>query len=396
MNEVTFSIKRGMEYLIDWYETRSGELPTELKSRILNVQLKSLHSELMAIKQFHPDLDKFRQAYKEQIKDAILTYPKDKETAKAKFLFAMTTAFANVYLSAWVDGGATLPVNSDASQWLAKREEQERKNVEALFVTLAALLLLKKFNIDDWAEARAEGYSRTFDGIYNVGRMYSIMAVNPNTLIHLDGEDGSDSCIDCQRLKAEEHTVKWVIDNDYCIYPGNTSYACQNWRCLHFWSDRNGKQISMPIKSASFIHLDPTPPQIAQDPKDANSIALRDHNPRLSLYVSGIDIHTGKVMQAFIVDGMWIRNNIWADFTAGGNASRYETFIPENEIWLDVANMPEIDFNLIHETVEHIEMRDDSLDYPHAHSNYANDAEFIARSDPSKVISMLRSLGWQV
>ena len=149
------------------------------------------------------------------------------------------------------------------------------------------------------------------------------------------------------------------------------------------------------MKSLPFRELDPIPPQIADDPKDANVDALKDHSPVLGVYARGKDIDTGEDMVAEIVDGPWIRTNLWIDFTAGGNPSRYP-WIEKNHYWLDNGTIAEADYDLIHETVECLEMRDKKLSYGSAHSRFANSEEYQARKDPSQIVSMLRSLGWMV
>ena len=149
------------------------------------------------------------------------------------------------------------------------------------------------------------------------------------------------------------------------------------------------------MKELPFQELDPIPPQLAEDPKNANIVALKDHDPRMGVYATGIDIDSGKPMIAYLVDGSWIRSNVWQDWTSGGNNGRYP-WIPDEEIWLDVANVNEYDLNLIHETVEDLEMRDIHLQYVPAHSKFANSEEFTARHNPEKIVQMLRMLGWRV
>lgn len=136
------------------------------------------------------------------------------------------------------------------------------------------------------------------------------------------------------------------------------------------------------------------PPQIATDPKDVDASLLKQHDPRVGLYASGTDIHTKEKMSAYLVDGKWIRDNIWTDWTAGGNHSRY-FFVPDGEFWLDIADVNEADVDLIHETTEYLAMRVEGLNYDKGHAR-ANEAEFEVRQYPERSVEMLRSLGWRV
>jgi hypothetical protein len=139
--------------------------------------------------------------------------------------------------------------------------------------------------------------------------------------------------------------------------------------------------------------LNDQPAQTAPDPSKANAAWLRSHDPRRSIYMTGQD-ESGAEMVAYLVDGQAVRDNVWQDFTAGGNHSRYP-WIPPFEYWLDVANSTEYADNLVHETREDRDMRDQGESYEEAHAAGANSAEFAARhgEDPLK---LLASMGWRV
>ena len=149
------------------------------------------------------------------------------------------------------------------------------------------------------------------------------------------------------------------------------------------------------MKILPFQQLDPIPPQIADDPKDANFAALKYHNPVIGIYATGKDIDTGEDMVAEIVDGPWIRVNVFQDFTEGGNHERYP-WCPNNHYWIDTCNINEADETLGHETLEDLEMRDKHLTYGNAHSKFANSVEFELRHHPEKRVEILRMLGWNV
>ena len=133
-------------------------------------------------------------------------------------------------------------------------------------------------------------------------------------------------------------------------------------------------------------------PQINPDPLQANADWLNDHNPRVALYAEGKD-PSGNLIMAWMVDGTQVRNNIWQDWCEGGNHSRYP-WIPLNEYWLGESHINELDYNLIHETVEDRKMQE-GTSYDDAHSYTANPVEYQARhgTDPKEI---LRQLGWNV
>jgi hypothetical protein len=95
---------------------------------------------------------------------------------------------------------------------------------------------------------------------------------------------------------------------------------------------------------------------------------------------------------AFIVNGRYVRNNTFLDFTMGGNHERYE-FVPENEIWIDNANIGEADFILLHELHES-KLMAGGMSYDKAHEA-ANKVEQAARDDPGKLDELLKQEGWE-
>ena len=94
---------------------------------------------------------------------------------------------------------------------------------------------------------------------------------------------------------------------------------------------------------------------------------------------------------AWIVDGKYVRNNIFLDFTQGGNSQRYD-FIPKNEIWLDDCNENEAGYVLLHELIESRLMAG-GMGYDAAHTE-SNTAESAARDDPDKLAALLAAEGW--
>jgi hypothetical protein len=92
----------------------------------------------------------------------------------------------------------------------------------------------------------------------------------------------------------------------------------------------------------------------------------------------------------WIVDGAYIRNNIFIDFTAGGNPERFG-FIPAGEIWIDKDNEAELAFIQLHEMVE-ARLMADGMSYEKAHEA-ANVKESEARDNPDKLPGMIAEEG---
>ena len=77
-------------------------------------------------------------------------------------------------------------------------------------------------------------------------------------------------------------------------------------------------------------------------------------------------IHSYNNLNIFLVDGKYVRKNIFKDFTEGGHDLVYN-FVPRNEIWIDYyLNTNEIKFVIAHEMCERYLMQY-NMEYEMAH-----------------------------
>lgn len=89
------------------------------------------------------------------------------------------------------------------------------------------------------------------------------------------------------------------------------------------------------------------------------------------------------------VDGRYIRDHIYIDFTEGGNSQAY-VWMPPYEIWLDHdIDAGEQNFVKLHELHEYNRMANDGLGYDRAHDS-ANKVEGQARRDPAQTSQLWR------
>ena len=335
--------------------------------------------------------------YSAALMDALWSYINGGALGAARLDFqrAMVEAFTDTFDAGYQDGGGELPTSPEANDWLNSRVEDEQANIDRLFYDLKDLRKDPDFDPSSWVSDRSSGYTATLNDIYSMGKVFGAGEM----ALTFDGDDGQESCPDCQRLKGETHPASWWIENDLIPTQGNSNFQCGGWNCMHGLVDKNGDWVTLnpsvykSVKSSEIT----SPPQIAEDPKLANVKWLIKNNPRVSLYATGVD-EDGSPMFAYVVDGTQIRTNLWNDFTAGGNHARYP-WIPEHEYWLDVTNAAdnetasEADYDLIHETAEDRDMRNNGHDYGFAHSRVANVVEYSARHE-GKTKELLVAQGW--
>lgn len=120
---------------------------------------------------------------------------------------------------------------------------------------------------------------------------------------------------------------------------------------------------------------------------ERNATKSAGSQPHLHKYGENKDV------TVWIVDGQYVRDNIFIDFVSGGNHERYN-FVPSGEIWIDNDNEDEAGFILLHELIESSLMRG-GADYEMAH-NAANASETRARRVPAELAPMLKQEGWTV
>jgi hypothetical protein len=158
---------------------------------------------------------------------------------------AVTDAFTLAFYAGYADAGGSGELPDEAVDWLNGRIEQEIGFADGLFEELKSLRADESKTQDEklsWAEARANGYTGTLNSIYSYGQTYG----GENIMATFDGDDGNESCPDCQRMKGQRHSLKWWREHDLIPRPGNPNYECGNWpgHCHHGLYDDEGNWIA--------------------------------------------------------------------------------------------------------------------------------------------------------
>ncbi len=106
-----------------------------------------------------------------------------------------------------------------------------------------------------------------------------------------------------------------------------------------------------------------------------------------------IENYGSENLRVYLIDGQYVRDNVFIDFTEGGNSYRYD-FVPQGEIWIGGVHVIEVPYVCLHEVTEityalkgGLELTSDQ-DYSVAH-NYANECESAARKAPNTVDKLL-------
>lgn len=186
-----------------------------------------------------------RQEYWARIFDAVFTYLTTSQNINAVKLpmrAAIGTAYPATADMAWIDGGGELPLDEDALSVASAAESAELGYVEELANNLRMLKKDESFNSNEAAavaERHAEGYARSLDRLYN---SIKVLAAGSKMLTFV-GDDGTESCTDCQKYKGKRHKAKWWVAND--AVPPNRNFECGGWQCLHVLADDSGRVYTL-------------------------------------------------------------------------------------------------------------------------------------------------------
>lgn len=181
------------------------------------------------------DYDIIRADYRNRLFDAFIGYLSSGGSV-ARWQNAASRAisedFSAAFYRGYTDAGGELPVDRDDDAWLSTRIPHEWHYLSELFKVLNEWRTSENFTEAD-VKAKAELWADSLDGVYTEGRLRGAK----NKTLEFDGEDGDESCADCQGLKGTRHTIKWIRAHDMVPRPGNVNFECRGYKCQHFWKD---------------------------------------------------------------------------------------------------------------------------------------------------------------
>jgi len=178
------------------------------------------------------DYEAIRNNYWAEVYDSIegyLTSDRPVTAFRNKMLVAMSESFTDAVYDGYQESGGELPLDDDTQSWLGGRVAEER----GFIVDLFSRLKQEWDGIDPIAEAfaRADGYAATLDAVFSQAKMMGAK----NATCEFVGDDGQESCPECQAMKGKRHTIKYILENDLKPYPGTTEYSCHGYHCEHYW-----------------------------------------------------------------------------------------------------------------------------------------------------------------
>lgn len=180
--------------------------------------------------------------YNDAIIETIIKYFTGGSLAASRNAFkrATTEAFGAAIDLGWTDGGNQPPIDADVLAWFNARLNAEFGYIDMLFESMKALKKEDDFDYFQYAVERAAGYVGTLREIYN----YAKLSSSKNIMVTFDGDDGKESCPDCQKYKGKRHRISWFMARN-AVPPYGSGLQChKGGRCEHFLRDDNGNQVT--------------------------------------------------------------------------------------------------------------------------------------------------------
>jgi hypothetical protein len=189
------------------------------------------------------DYDAIRSEYEGRLFDAFMSYIQSGSRAQRSAAGrAVVEAVPAAFERGIEDGGGdTDDIDPEDSAWATAQQGTQIDYLDGVFEWLKDLRA-NDTATEDMIQGRVNMWVGTLDGIYSEGRLRGMK----NQKLYFDGDDGKESCVDCQRLKnGPPRTAKWVREHDMAPHPGNTNFECGGWNCAHAWySVKTDEQVT--------------------------------------------------------------------------------------------------------------------------------------------------------
>jgi len=190
------------------------------------------------------DLTAINQRYHDAITRSLLTYFEGSGSVTAPrnaFVLAMIYNLGSAFRLGWSDEAGGTPLDADAVAWLNSRVAAETGYIDMLFQEARELRKEKDFDFFSWVTMKADGYTRTLREMYNAGALRA----SKDIMVTFVGEDGNESCPECQMLKGQRHRVSWFVRRNF-VPPHGTGLSCHRGRyCQHYLQNDKGEQVTI-------------------------------------------------------------------------------------------------------------------------------------------------------
>lgn len=209
------------------------------KYPITSEEAKAIASEM---KQVDGDYYPVRQELWGSVYDNVFGFLSGKGQVNT-YANPMATAIAKAYIDtadiAYQDGGGTLPLDEDTLATAKALMNEQLGYVDSMFDTLKQLRKEGDYDPISVAFEKAKLWTNSLDSFYN---SIKVMGAG-NKMLTFDGDDGKESCKDCQKYKGQRHRATWWSAHN--AVPPNRDFECHGYNCYHILVDDEGNQFTV-------------------------------------------------------------------------------------------------------------------------------------------------------
>lgn len=181
-----------------------------------------------------PGYDDIRGQYEESLFDAFISFAGSSGAGGRRYRNlagrAVIEAVNDAFYRGYRDAGGE-ETEADDETWLTARQSAELSHLPGVFEWLKEARDADPPTItEDAVRARVDKWLSGLDGIYSEGRLRGA----DNVMLTFDGDDGQESCNQCQKYKGQRHSAKWWVKRDLVRRNGNDNFDCGRWEnCQH-------------------------------------------------------------------------------------------------------------------------------------------------------------------
>lgn len=211
-------------------------------NRLLAVARKIYHREVTkAAVPDAPDYDAVRSDLEEKLFDAFISFASSRNGRRYRNQAgqAVIEAVSNAFYRGYADAGGE-DTEDDDEKWLTATQQAQLGFLPDVFAWLAEQAEAETIT-EDKVQGRVDGWLEALDGIYSEG----VLRGSRNITLEFGGDDGEESCTDCQKLKGRRMKVNTILKQNLIPRPGNRNFECGGWRCQHYWfNPKTGEQYT--------------------------------------------------------------------------------------------------------------------------------------------------------
>lgn len=224
-----------------------SELSALLRDAVKAVPSVRGHLSVQALRVVHyaiGDMTSINAEYHDAITDALLSFferTRNVVGAANAMKRACSTAFNDAGDTGWIDGGADLPRDEEAVNWVNTRVAGEFVNIDSLFEQARELRDEPGFDYFSWITARADAYTSAALSVYNG----CVLLAKGNQMLTWHLGNTEVHCDTCFKLDGNSHRASWYISHDYIPRKPGAGMDCHGYNCDCSLTDRDGNEVTL-------------------------------------------------------------------------------------------------------------------------------------------------------